>query len=116
MARYKYMRIPMDIIPDEVIKKYNLCKLVVDGWAYMGICKVMPSIEQARKFSNERLKKHLGKYGYTPCARTAALWTCVTFPITFTLVVDDSGVKYTGKHTALHLLNSLKDLYTVSVD
>ena len=37
-------------------------------------------------------------------------------PITFTLVVDDFGVKYTGKHTTLHLINALKDLYTVSVD
>ena len=37
-------------------------------------------------------------------------------PITFTLVVDDFGVKYTGKHTALHLINALKDLYNVSVD
>ena len=51
-----------------------------------------------------------------PCAHTPALCTHVTLPITFTLVVDDFGVKYTGKHTALHLLSTLKDLYTVSVD
>ena len=45
-----------------------------------------------------------------------ALWTHVTLPITFTLAVDDSGVKYIGKYTALHLFNALKGLYNVSVD
>ena len=82
----------------------------------MEILKGMPGLKQAGKLANKWLKRHLRKYGYAPCALTPALWTHVTFPITFTLVVDDSGVKYTGKHTALHLLNSLKDLYTVSVD
>ena len=106
----------MDLIPDKVIKQYNLHKLVVNVWAYMEICKGMPGLKQAGRIANEQLEKHLRKYGYAPCARTPALWAHVTFPITFTLVVDDSGVKYTGKHTALHLLNSLKDLYTVSVD
>ena len=45
-----------------------------------------------------------------------ALWTHVTLPITFTLAVDDFGVKYAGKYTALHLFNALKDLYNVSID
>ena len=61
MARYEYMHIPMDLIPDEVIKQYNLQKLSVNGWAYMEIFKGMPGIKQAGKLANERLKKHLGK-------------------------------------------------------
>ena len=59
----------------------------------MEICKGMPGLKQAGKLANERLKKHLHKYGYAPCARTPTLWTQVTLPITFTLVVDDFGVK-----------------------
>ena len=56
MARYEYMRISMDLIPDEVIKQYNLHKLAVDGWAYMEIHKGMPGLKQAGKLANERLK------------------------------------------------------------
>ena len=56
------------------------------------------------------------KYGYAPCARTLALCTHATLPITFTFVFGYFGVKYTGKHTTLHLLNALKDLYTDSVN
>ena len=48
----------MDLIPDEVIKQYNLHKLSVDGWAYMEICKGIPGPKQAGKLTNKRLKKH----------------------------------------------------------
>jgi hypothetical protein len=37
-------------------------------------------------------------------------------PITFTLVVDDFGVKYVGKQQAEHLKNALEETYTVSTD
>ena len=87
------MGIPMDLIPDEVIKKYNPHKLSVNGWAYMEICKRIPGLKQTTKLANKRLEKHLRKYGYAPCARTTALWNHFTLPITFTLVVNDCGVK-----------------------
>ena len=74
MARYEYMmRISMDLIPDEVINQYNLHKLAIDGWAYMEIRKGMPGLKQDGKIGNERLKKHLRKYGYAPCPRSPAL-------------------------------------------
>ena len=57
MARYEYMRISMDLIPDEVINQYNLHKLAVDGWAYMEIRKGMPGLKQDGKLANERLKR-----------------------------------------------------------
>ena len=34
----------------------------------------------------------------------------------FTLVVDDFGMKYTSKKNALHLLNCLRQLYTLATD
>ena len=80
MARYEYIRIPMNLIPDEVIKQYNLHKLDVSGWAYMEIRKGMPRLKQTSKLANKRLKKHFRKYGYTPCARTPTLWTTSPCP------------------------------------
>jgi hypothetical protein len=38
---YEYMRLPISILPDEIIEKYGLKKLAVDGWAYLEIIKGM---------------------------------------------------------------------------
>jgi hypothetical protein len=32
LPMYEYMRLPISIIPDEIIEKYGLKKLTVDGW------------------------------------------------------------------------------------
>ena len=35
MSRYKYMKIDLDIVPDEIIRQYNLRTLASNGWVYM---------------------------------------------------------------------------------
>jgi len=37
MERYEYMRLPIDIIPDEIIQQYNLLPLVHKCYVYMEI-------------------------------------------------------------------------------
>ena len=37
-------------------------------------------------------------------------------PISFTLIVDDFGVKYVGKEHADHLISILEELYVVEKD
>ena len=44
MNRYEYMKIPMDIIPKEIIQKYNLRSLAHKGFVYMEIQKDMYGI------------------------------------------------------------------------
>jgi hypothetical protein len=36
--------------------------------------------------------------------------------VDFTLIVDDFGVKYVGREHAMHLLNALRDLHTITED
>ena len=62
------------------------------------------------------LEKRLLEHGYSQSKAVPGLWTHSTRPITFTLVVDDFGVKYVGKENALHLLNILKQHYEISED
>ena len=76
----------------------------------------MLGLKQARRIANERHTKHLQKYGHAPCPHTPALWRHNTLPIVFTLVVNDFGVKYTGKHNADHLINAICALYTITFD
>ena len=44
------------------------------------------------------------------------LWRHVTRPISFTLVVDDFGIKYTNKEDVDHLIKCLKENYDLTQD
>ena len=117
MDRYEYMKLHISKIPDEILDEYSLRPLATsDGWIYMEIRKGMPGLKQAGRIANDRLTTHLAKYGYRPVPITPSLWTHDTRPVDFSLVVDDFGVKYVGKEHAMHLLQALRTLYTVTED
>jgi hypothetical protein len=116
MARYEYMKLPIKLIPEDIINHYNLRALDSDGYIYMEIRKGMPGLKQAGRIANDRLQKHLAQFGYAPVPRTPSLWTHASRPVTFSLVVDDFGVKYTDKKDAEHLIHSLTQLYKISID
>ena len=61
--------------------------------------------------ANEQLKQNLAPAGYYKVPHTPGLFTHVTRPIQFTLVVDDFGVKYVGKEHADHLIKTLEANY-----
>ena len=73
----------------------------------------MYGIPQAGQISYDALLKHLDLYGYHPSSKKNGLWKHNIRPINFTLVVDDSGVKYPGEEHALHLKASLEEKYKV---
>ena len=110
------MRIALKEIPEEVIEQYDLRTMASESWVYMQVEKGMPGLKQVGKIANNRLKKHLAKYGYTPVPRTPALWKHATKSTIFTLVVDNFGIKYESRQYATHLINALKDLYEITVD
>jgi hypothetical protein len=68
------------------------------------------------KLTNQQLTTHLAKYGYTPTAHTPGLWRHEQRPITFSLVVDDFGIKYVNKDDVDHLLKALRDKYVITTD
>jgi hypothetical protein len=116
LSRYEYLRIALKDIPDEIVHQYELQKIAHDGYVYIEVRKGMPGLKQAGKIANDRLKSHLEKYGYVPTDRTPALWVSKTNNVSFTLCVDDFGIKYTKKSDAEHLLQALRKLYVISVD
>ena len=71
---------------------------------------------QAGLIANELLKRRLAKHGYYECQFTQGLWRHAWRPITFTLVVDDFGVKYKGVNNANHLMKALEEFYDVTAD
>ena len=89
MVRPEYLRLPIKLIPDEIIQQYKLKDIEEDGWVYVKIVGGMYGLPQAGKIANELLVKRLRSAGYHPCQFTPWLWRHVWRPITFTLVVDD---------------------------
>jgi hypothetical protein len=114
MEEYEYMRLHISDIPDEIIQEYNLHELTHNDWVYIEVRGGMYDLPHSGKLANDLLKERLAKHGYAPTPTTPGLWKHKTRPITFTLIVDDFGVKYVGKQHAEHLKNALEETYTVS--
>ena len=108
------MRLPIAIIPQEIISEYNLLPLVKNGFVYILIQKGMYGLPQAGKLANDELIKHLAPFGCQPTTHTPGLWTHQTHNIYFVLTVDDFGIKYTKMRDANHLLNALRTKYELS--
>jgi len=113
MKRPEFMRLPYNIIPQEIKTAYNLDKLVHNGFVYTRIIRGMYGLPHAGLIANELLKERLDKAGYYECQFTPGLWRHVWRPITFALVVDDFGVKYNGDVHANHLISTLKRTTTL---
>ena len=116
MDRYEYMKMALAIIPKEIISQYQILSLASYGWIYMDICKGMPGLKQSGRIVSNRLQLHLAQFGYSPVARTPSLWKHTTKNISFSLVVDNIGVKYVGKENAEYLIKNFKKLYTIFID
>ena len=117
MDRPEYMKIPIELIPPEIILEYNLQDLVHDGYVYIEINKGMYGLPQAGLLANKLLGKRLAKYGYYQSRHTPGLWKHTWRPIQFVLVVDDFGVEYIGRDHAEHLISALRTHYeAVSTD
>ncbi|KAL7478294.1 hypothetical protein ACHAW6_004064 [Cyclotella cf. meneghiniana] len=116
MDCYKYMHMPIKIIPEHFIEQYNLQKEVQNGYVYMEIRCTMYCLPQAGILANKLLKQRLTNYGYYEVTYTPGLWKHISRSISFTLVVNDFGIKYVRKEHAEHFLNVLKEHYTLNID
>ena len=93
---YEYMKIPLALFPEWVKTQYNLDTHARDGFVFLDRRAVWGP-PQAGILANKLLQKWLKPHGYYECVNTPGLWRHVTRPITFSLMVDNFGVKYMGK-------------------
>jgi hypothetical protein len=105
LPRFEYMKMFLSRFPEEIVQKYNLTALAIDGWVYIEIRKGMYGLKQVGLLANQLLQTCLVLFGYYPARHTPGLWLHKTRPISFTLVVEDFAVKYVGKQHAEHLRN-----------
>jgi hypothetical protein len=109
------MKMLLSRFPEEIIQKYSLNDLAVDGWVYIEIRKGMYGLKQAGLLANQLLQTRLAPFGYYPARHTPGLWLHRNRPISFTLV-DDFAVKSIGNHHAEHLRNALLRTYELTID
>ena len=112
----EYVRFHIDQIPPRIIEHYKLQGLVHKGYVYARIKRAWYGLKQSGKIAHDDLVEHLQKYGYERMARTEGLFKHKTRDITFTLVVDDFGIKYTQQADVDHLIAAVRDKYPFKVD
>ena len=111
------MKIPIKYITDKIIDEYDVMQYVDENdYVYCKIVGAMYGLKQAGKIANEDLIKYLKPFGYYSSKWTPGLWFHETRPISFTLVVDNLGVKYTRKEDAEHLFNAIEQKYPIKID
>jgi len=112
----EFMWIELNTLPEDIIVKYNLRSLAHNGKVLVQIDSALYGLRQAGRVAQDRLIKHLADNGYHQCQNTPCLFKHEQLPITFSLVVDDFGIKYKGKETAQHLLDTLQRIYRITAD
>jgi hypothetical protein len=64
----------------------------------------MYGLPHAGILANHLLAKRLATHGYQQTKTHPGLWAHDTLPVTFSLVVDDYGIRYEGLATAVQHL------------
>ncbi len=116
LNRYKYMKMPLTLFTEWIVKQYNLKAHALNGFVYQEMRHAVWGLPQAGILANKLLCKCLLPHGYYKCANMLGLWKRIWRPISFTLVVDDFGVKYVGQEHVDHLIWCLKQQYKLTED
>ena len=87
-----------------------------DGYVYIEICQAMYGLQQSGRLANIELEKVIGKQGYYSYKYTPGLYFHKTCFISFTLIVDEFGVKYVNKEDTLYLEKTIQDHYSRKSD
>jgi hypothetical protein len=106
LPTYEYIRMALSHFPEEIVTKYNLQALAVDGWVYIEIRKGMYGLRQAGLLTNQLLQQRLAPFGYYPARHTPGMWMHKTRPLALSLIVDDLH----------HLSNTLLHIYELATD
>ena len=93
------MRLQISLLPDEIITHYKLKYIADDGYVYCEIQRGMYGLADAGVLANKLLSSHLEREVYYQCQFTPILWRHTWQHITFTLVIDNFGVKFEGYAT-----------------
>jgi hypothetical protein len=115
--RYECFRIKIELFLQDIIDEYGLRdKVDTEGNAFCEVRHGMYGLPQAGIIAQELLTKRLHKAGYRQSKITPGYWHHSWCPISFTLDVDDFGLKNTNKDNVEHLMNILKQDFEIDTN
>ena len=117
MLRFDYMRLKLTDLPNNIVQQYNLVSKVTRcGYVYVEIRRGMYGLSKSGLLAQQLLEKRLNGKGYQQSKLTPGFWTHKLRPISFSICVDDFGMKYNGKQHVNHLISVLKENYNIYQD
>jgi hypothetical protein len=75
LGQYEFVRIPVSMVPDEIMEEYNLYEMAHNGYLYVELRTGMYGLPQAGLITNLLRAKRLANHGYGPVPHTHGLWT-----------------------------------------
>ena len=111
-----WIRVHIKNIPETVLLKYDLQQYIVDSHILFRVDGTMYGHPAAGRLSNEDLVTLLAADGYIQDPAIPCLFKHITSNISFTLVVDDFGVKFTDMADFDNLVTVLQKKYKVHID
>jgi len=115
LPRSEWMRLPVKFLSSSIMDKYKLHQFIHDGAVLFEVVKSLYGLPHAGKISQDSLITHLAAHGYHQTT-TTCLFRHESNGVTFTLVVDDFGVKFANKKAAQHLIDCLTLRYPLTVN
>lgn len=100
----EHIAIELHLMLNDFIEQCNLQSIVKNRRVLAKTWKGMHGLKQAGKIAHSGLKKHLQPHGYDPTPCTPGLWKHNKSRLTFTLIVDDFGIKCTSIEQVEHLI------------
>ena len=86
----------------------------INEFIYVSVEKGMYGLVQSGIIAHTALKEHLRSFGYGPVPITPGLWHHNKNGITFTLAVENFGIKYKIQEDAMHLIHTLQEKYEIT--
>ena len=114
LPRSEYLRIPLKFLSSTILEKYNLQNFLHNGSILFEVTKSMYGLPHAGRISQDGLIERLASHGYMQTG-TTCLFRHATNSVTFTLVVDDFGVKYMREADADDLIHCLQLYYEITI-
>ena len=112
----EWINIPIKNIPLSLLEEHNLIQFISDEHILCRVDGTMYGHPVAGRLANADLVKHLAVHGYVQDANVPCMFAHVTAPISFSLVVDDFGIKYVHDSDLATLCSALREKYQIRVE
>ena len=117
MNEPEYMKVCLKLFPDDIIQQYNLhAQVDINGYIFIKINKGMYGLRQSIILAYQQISTRLQAAVYKPIIGSTGMWKHQARQIIFSLCVNDFGIKYFKKEDTQHLLYTLGNHYTYTVD